>query len=1054
MLADYKRFADVLAGDILSKLEGSHEDFSRIMSINKPSRSIILGSLSDVDLKNRSKSSVRNNGLAVKFLINNLSDSFDIIPSFSVFYRVFPTFDEQKKFYSDNNFKNESEFARVWKRKEFSCDPITLDFENDEFEIDLNDFIKEILDDGSLFTAKEKDTIPDFSNQNTYEKSLNSYKSGKIPNFDWKCKIYLNKSKLIQNNQEFDLIEIGMVNLTNADKTYETFLFDCNLEIFLENNELIPFVYSYDKDDGKETYESKLRTLNCHAYFDPENKINTMHYAKFEDIKKEPRTSIGEFSPTFKLLMSDKCIECLEELYVLMDSFQKNSTCTLTNSNDFNNFEVAKSNFLEGISCLKRNKDALKAFQLMNKSFLYNSKGKYDSWRIFQIVFIVSMIPELIDKSNCREYCDLLHVMTGGGKSETYFGVVIFNAFYDRLIGKAFGLTALTKFPLRMLSIQQLQRISNLFMWAEEIRLEEKILGDPFTVAYYVGNQDNDDFPKTNETIVEEIKGTDDHIPGRILTKCPICGGDVVLTFDEVKSLVMHQCLDCDRKFGLYFTDYEIYRVLPTLVISTVDKLAAISQQRRVKNLFGGKLDSCSEGHGFISRNDVCDVKGCEGENINLNSEFNTGPSIIIQDEMHLVKEGFGTIDSHFETLYDALSTEFSDEHLKYVVMSATVNGASKQIKELYNKKVRIFPSPLVNNDGEEFFFKNYEENGHVVHNRQIIGLKPNNVDNNTAIILSLRYVSEFIKSVEEDKNFASKLGIDENLLKKIINSYKSILSYHLKVSDVHNTHNYVGRNINDSKFDLYRIDPMTLTGDNSLNEIKSLIATVENFPDDIDDKLQLTSATNIVSHGVDIDNWNLMFFQGIPRSTSEYIQALSRVGRKYNGLIFLWFYPNRVRDLSFYQNFNEYHKILQYKVEKVPISRWAKLGFKQTFTSIFNASILTYLSDCLETSIFNLKDVKKYLSDEKNRQLVVDFIKKVYISDCGALGADYFRDNIENEIDERIDYLNKYTGPEKFLAGVLADCDRKYYKTQSGMRGIQDTVNVKKDLPMAFKGK
>ena len=123
MLNDYKRFADVLAGDVLSKLEGSHYDFSRFKSINKPSRSIILGSLSDASIKrNRSKTSVKNNSLAVKFLLNELSNSFEIIPSFSVFYRVFPTFEEQKKYHAENNQDNMSQFSRVWKRKEFKCD--------------------------------------------------------------------------------------------------------------------------------------------------------------------------------------------------------------------------------------------------------------------------------------------------------------------------------------------------------------------------------------------------------------------------------------------------------------------------------------------------------------------------------------------------------------------------------------------------------------------------------------------------------------------------------------------------------------------------------------------------------------------------------------------------------------------------------------------------------------------------------------------------------------------------------------------------------------------
>ena len=77
--------------------------------------------------------------------------------------------------------------------------------------------------------------------------------------------------------------------------------------------------------------------------------------------------------------------------------------------------------------------------------------------------------------------------MTGGGKSEAYFGIVVFSAFFDRLSGKEFGVTALTKFPLRMLSVQQLQRIANLFIWAEEIRLEEDLGGEPFSIAYFVG---------------------------------------------------------------------------------------------------------------------------------------------------------------------------------------------------------------------------------------------------------------------------------------------------------------------------------------------------------------------------------------------------------------------------------------------------------------------------------------------------------------------------------------------------------------------------------------
>ena len=68
--------------------------------------------------------------------------------------------------------------------------------------------------------------------------------------YDWKCKVYLNSSSLIQNNEKFSLIEIGMVNLTKEGR-YETFLFDSNLEIELNNNILNSFIYSYDKDNRR-----------------------------------------------------------------------------------------------------------------------------------------------------------------------------------------------------------------------------------------------------------------------------------------------------------------------------------------------------------------------------------------------------------------------------------------------------------------------------------------------------------------------------------------------------------------------------------------------------------------------------------------------------------------------------------------------------------------------------------------------------------------------------------------------------------------------------------
>ena len=109
------------------------------------------------------------------------------------------------------------------------------------------------------------------------------------------------------------------------------------------------------------------------------------------------------------------------------------------------------------------------------------------------------------------------------------------------------------------------------------------------------------------------------------------------------------------KVFKYYSATIEIYRVITTFIVCTVDKLAGVATNRRFKNLFGGKLDTCPNGHGFIPRNDTCEYQigpreRCGEFGNHLNVPFNTNPTLIIQDEMHLIREGFGTIDSHFES--------------------------------------------------------------------------------------------------------------------------------------------------------------------------------------------------------------------------------------------------------------------------------------------------------------------------------------------------------------------------------------------------------------------
>jgi len=116
------------------------------------------------------------------------------------------------------------------------------------------------------------------------------------------------------------------------------------------------------------------------------------------------------------------------------------------------------------------------SFLKTNEAFenYYSTKGVSNGgWRIFQLVFLISSLESVVKETEL-DVVDVLHVDTGGGKSEAYFALVVFTAFFERTQGKTEGVTAIVKFPLRMLSIQQLERLSSILIHADQVRKKNK----------------------------------------------------------------------------------------------------------------------------------------------------------------------------------------------------------------------------------------------------------------------------------------------------------------------------------------------------------------------------------------------------------------------------------------------------------------------------------------------------------------------------------------------------------------------------------------------------
>ena len=441
--------------------------------------------------------------------------------------------------------------------------------------------------------------------------------------------------------------------------------------------------------------------------------------------------------------------------------------------------------------------------------------------------------------------------------------------------------------------------------------------------------------PNTFGELVENAENHDEvrrkkNMLFKQLLTCPFCGKP--LTEDEfyidpdTKSVSIY-CADRDCIFfkykqnafpiPVYLVDEEIYAKCPTIILSTVDKFARLPWDPNTNALFG-RVDRLCSRDGYVAI-------GQEHKRHNKTSRHPTStitpikpfapPELIIQDELHLITGPLGTIYGAYETIIEDLCTYRDGETLikpKYVVSTATIKNASEQTKCLYGRnKTQQFP-PNGFAIGDSFFIREIPIEDDPF--RKYVGICAHGQSVKTALLRT--YAILLQKGYDLSK-------VDET--QAYIDPYYTLVGYFNSIRELGGAVRLLQDDIPKR---IKRIKKRYGCSDERLlrrrEEITSRMSSYE-IPKKLKqleakqgtkECLDTAVATNMIAVGMDVDRLGLMVVTGQPKQNSEYIQATSRIGRSYPGLVVTMYNPYRPRDLSHYENFTGYHSQLYRFVE------------------------------------------------------------------------------------------------------------------------------------------
>lgn len=658
------------------------------------------------------------------------------------------------------------------------------------------------------------------------------------------------------------------------------------------------------------------------------------------------------------------------------------------------------------------------------------------SWRPFQLAFVLLNLPSLTDPGHPERAADhtalvdLLFFPTGGGKTEAYLGLTAYTFAIRRLQGQLgagaearsglAGVAVLMRYTLRLLTAQQFQRAAALVCATEVIRRREPDTWgqEPFRIGLWVGESVAPNwFEGAKEQIIEARDSGNGRRANVLQTlNCPWCGTQLNaqrdLDVDDERRRIL---LYCSRGEGddacpfarrtahgeglpIITVDEEIYRLLPTLVIATVDKLAQLPWKGQAGMLFGRAASRCPR-HGY--RHDDMDARtGCATRHNKTHQLPGVSaepvvrlrpPDLIIQDELHLISGALGTTVGLFEAAVAELTTWRFAERLtapKVVASTATTKRAREQVLGVFGRELAVFPPQVL--DVADTFFSEQQPITKKHPGRRYLGLCAHGVrmksaEIRLAEILLLAGQTLFDRYGAAADPYMTMVGyfnatrelagmrryLDDDVTTRVrrgrtrprLSDRLHVRSAMLSIQEL--TSRISSGDISDALKRLeHQFDPdldtsarriaapaeygrhrEALRAARSGERVPPPHPLAERFSQRERDGLRPVDAvlaTSMLQVGVDVSRFGLMVMTGQPKNTAEYIQASSRVGRDSErpGLVVTLYNWSRPRDLAHYEDFEHYHATFYRQVEALSVTPYTRRSIDRGATGMFVAAV------------------------------------------------------------------------------------------------------------------